>query len=51
MKEKDSIIEKLTKENEVLKERLLKYEDKVETMIAINNSSDKKQKLDYKQFL
>ena len=51
LKEKDSIIEKLTKENEVLKERLLKYEDKVETMIAINNSSDKKQKLDYKQFL
>lgn len=51
LKEKDSMIEKLTKENEVLRTRLLKYEDKVETMIAINNSSDKKQKLDYKQFL
>ena len=51
LKEKDSMIEKLTKENEVLRTRLLKYEDKVETMIAINNISDKKQKLDYKQFL
>lgn len=49
--EKEAEIERLTKENEVLRKRLLKYEDKVETMIAINNSSDKKQKLDYKQFL
>jgi hypothetical protein len=49
LRNKDAEIERLTTENKILKERLLKYEDKVETALALN--TDKKKKLDYKQFI
>ena len=51
LREKDTEIERLKTENKILRERLLKYEDKVETALAINQIGTKKKKLDYKQFL
>lgn len=51
LKHKETEIEKLKEENKILKERLLKYEDKVETALALNKISIKKKKLDYKQFI
>jgi hypothetical protein len=51
LREKDAEIERLTTENKILRERLLKYEDKVETAFAINQIGTKKKKLDYKQFI
>ncbi|WP_073346047.1 HNH endonuclease [Bacteroides congonensis] len=51
IQEKDAEIERLTTENKILKERLLKYEDKVETALALNQIGTKKKKLDYKQFI
>lgn len=49
LRHKEAQIQELIQENKILKERLLKYEDKVETTLALN--TDKKKKLDYKQFL
>ena len=51
LKHKEAQIEQLLQENKILKERLLKYEDKAETALAINQISIKKKKLDYKQFV
>ena len=51
LKHKEAQIQELIQENKILKERLLKYEDKAETALAINQISIKKKKLDYKQFI
>ena len=51
LKHKEAQIQELIQENKILKERLLKYEDKAETALAINKISIKKKKLDYKQFI
>lgn len=51
LKHKEAQIQELIQENKILKERLLKYEDKVETALAINKIGIKKKKLDYKQFI
>lgn len=51
LKHKEAQIQELLQENKILKERLLKYEDKAETALAINQISIKKKKLDYKQFI
>lgn len=51
LKHKEAEIEKLKEENKILKERLLKYEDKAETALALNRDSKTKKKLDYKQFI
>lgn len=51
LRHKEAQIQELIQENKILKERLLKYEDKAETALAINQISIKKKKLDYKQFI
>lgn len=51
LKHKEAQIQELIQENKILKERLLKYEDKAETALALNKISIKKKKLDYKQFI
>lgn len=51
LRHKEAQIQELLQENKILKERLLKYEDKAETALAINQISTKKKKLDYKQFI
>lgn len=51
LKHKEAQIQELIQENKILKERLLKYEDKAETALALNRDSKTKKKLDYKQFL
>lgn len=51
LRHKEAQIQELIQENQILKERLLKYEDKAETALAINQISIKKKKLDYKQFI
>lgn len=50
LRHKEAQIQELLQENKILKERLLKYEDKVETALALNKI-DSKKKLDYKQFI
>lgn len=50
LRHKEAQIQELLQENQILKERLLKYEDKAETALAINKIGTKK-KLDYKQFI
>lgn len=50
LKHKEAQIQELIQENKILKERLLKYEDKAETALALNKIGTKK-KLDYKQFI
>lgn len=55
LKEKDSIIEKLTLENRLLRAKLLKYEDTIllDDLVATKPKKEKpkKQKFDYKQLL
>lgn len=51
LRHKEAQIQELIQENQILKERLSKYEDKAETALAINQISIKKKKLDYKQFI
>lgn len=51
LRHKEAQIQELIQENKILKERLLKYEDKAETALALNKISIKKKKLDYKQFI
>lgn len=51
LRHKEAQIQELIQENKILKERLLKYEDKAETALALNQISIKKKKLDYKQFI
>ena len=50
LRHKEAQIQELLQENKILKEKLLKYEDKVETALALNKI-DSKKKLDYKQFI
>lgn len=54
LKEKDSIIEKLTLENRLLRAKLLKYEDTIllDDLVATKPKKEKpkKQKFDYRQF-
>lgn len=50
LRHKEAQIQELLQENKILKERLLKYEDKVETALALNKI-DSKKKLDYRQFI
>lgn len=47
LRHKETQIQELIQENKILKERLLKYEDKVEIALALNTNK----KLDYKQFI
>lgn len=51
LKHKEAQIQELLQENQILKERLSKYEDKAETALALNRDSKTKKKLDYKQFI
>lgn len=51
LRHKEAQIQELIQENKILKERLLKYEDKAETALALNKISIKKKKLDYKLFV